>query len=204
MLALSTWAGLAFGEPLTAAAMWGLERVGDPVLSPDGRLAAVPVTSFDVPANKTFTHLWLLPTKPDNGRQLTSGSTQDTSPAFSPDGRYVAFVSKRNKDKEAQIYVIAVDGGEARRVTNIPTGASAPKWFPDSKRIAFLSSVWPDVADWEAMRQRKKAHDETKMTARVWDRAPFSYWDQFLDGRATHVFAVDLEGGTRCEVTANK
>ena len=57
----------------------------------------------------------------------------DSSPAWSPDGELIAFVSKRGEDKQPQIYVIAVDGGEARRVTNVPTGVSAPKWFPDSQ-----------------------------------------------------------------------
>jgi dipeptidyl aminopeptidase/acylaminoacyl peptidase len=176
--------------------MWQLKRLGDPALSPDGRMAVVPVTSYDAGTNKRFTHLWLLPTKPDKARQLTSGTTQNTSPAFSPDGQYIAFVSKREKDTAPQIYVIAVDGGEAKRITNVPTGASAPKWFPDSKRIAFLSRVWPDVADWDAMRARKKSRDESKMRARVWDKPPIAHWDKYLDERATHIFAVDLEGGT--------
>jgi dipeptidyl aminopeptidase/acylaminoacyl peptidase len=194
-IALSIWLDSALAEPLTAQTMWELKRVGDPVLAPDGRLAVVPVTTFDIPANTSSTHLWLVPTKPGKARQLTSGTAQDTAPAFSPDGRFVAFVSKRNRDKESQIYVIAVDGGEARRITDVPTGAFAPKWFPDSKRIAFLSRVWPDVRDWKTMRERKKARDEAKMTARVWEKAPFSLWDHLLDDRATHVFAVDLKGG---------
>ena len=192
---LCGWSSIAAADALTAPAMWELKRVGDPVLAPDGRMAVVPVTSYDVAANKSFTHLWLLPTKPEKPRQLTSGTTQDTAPAFSPDGRYVAFVSKREKDKEPQLYVIAIDGGEARRVTNVPTGANAPKWFPDSKRIAFLSEVWPEITNWDAMRARKKARDESKMSARVWEKAPFSFWDQFIDDRATHVFAIDVDGG---------
>ena len=49
-------------------------------------------------------------------------AASDSSPAWSPDGELIAFVSKRGEDKQPQIYVIAVDGGEARRVTNVPTG----------------------------------------------------------------------------------
>ena len=135
----------AHAEPYTAAAMWQLQRLGDPDISPDGRLAVVPVTRFDVDKNKGDTDLWLVPTKPGKARQLTSSGGSASSPVWSPDGEMIAFVGKRGEDKQQQLYVIAVDGGEARRVTNVPTGVIAPKWFPDSRRIAFLSQVWTDL-----------------------------------------------------------
>ena len=131
--------------PLSVEAMWQLQRVGDPDLSPDGKLVVVPVTRYDVDKNKGFSDLWLMPTAAGPARQLTSDDAQDNEPRFSPDGKWIAFVSKRGEDKDNQLYVIAIDGGEARRVTRIPTGVSAPKWFPDSKRIAFITSVWPDL-----------------------------------------------------------
>jgi Tol biopolymer transport system component len=58
-------------------------------------------------------------------------------------------VSKRGEDEAGQIYVISPNGGEARRITEIPTGASAPKWLGDSRRITFISAVWPDLQTFE-------------------------------------------------------
>ena len=165
---------LAQDRALTADAMWGLKRLADPAISPDGRMAVVPVTTYDVAENKSNTDLWLLPTKPGRARQLTSGEANDSTPAWSPDGQWIAFVSKRGDDEESQLYVIAVDGGEARRVTNVPTGVLAPKWFPDSKRIAFLSQVWPELKTWAELKQRMKERAEPKMTAQVWDKSPIS------------------------------
>ena len=181
--------------PLSVEAMWQLQRVGDPDLSPDGKLVVVPVTRYDVDKNKGFSDLWLIPTAAGPARQLTSDDAQDNEPRFSPDGKWIAFVSKRGEDKDNQLYVIAIDGGEARRVTRIPTGVSAPKWFPDSKRIAFITSVWPDLKTWSEMEQRIKERADSKMTAKVWDKAPFSYWDHFIEDREPHVYAVAVDGG---------
>src|SRR5689334_11401479 len=104
---------------LTAEKMWALKRLGEPAITPDGKLAVVPVTTFDVAENKGLTDLWLVPVAGGKARQLTSDKASDSQPTVSPDGKWVAFVSKRGDDSESQIYVIPVDGGEARRVTNI-------------------------------------------------------------------------------------
>jgi dipeptidyl aminopeptidase/acylaminoacyl peptidase len=188
-------------QPYTADAMWRLKRLGDPAISPDGRIAVVPVTTNDIAENKADTDLWLVPTKPGRARPLTSGEASDNSPSWSPDGQLIAFVSKRGDDEQSQLYVIPIDGGEARRVTDVPTGVLAPKWFPDSKRIAFISQVWPELKTWDAMRQRMKERAEPKMSARVWDKAPIAHWDQFLDDRATHVYSVSIEGGEPVPLT---
>ena len=186
---------------LTAEKMWALQRLGDPAITPDGRQAVVPVTRYDIAENKGFTDLWLVPTAGGEARQLTSDKASDTQPTVSPDGKWVAFVSKRGDDTENQIYVIPLDGGEARRVTNIPTGASVPKWFPDSRRIAFVTEIWMDLVRWEDQAARKKERADSRMTARVWTRAPISYFDHYLDEREPHLFSVPIEGGETTAIT---
>jgi Tol biopolymer transport system component len=109
---------------LTPETIWTFARIGTPTLSPDGRFAVASVTRFDMAQNKGTSDLWLFPTAGGAPRQLTTASASDSEPTFSPDGRYIAFVSKRDEDTKSQIWVIAVDGGEARRLTNIPTGAA--------------------------------------------------------------------------------
>ena len=90
--------------------------------------------------------------------------------------------------------MIAVDGGEARRVTNLPTGADAPKWFPDSQRLAFVSAIWTDLVRWEDQEKRRKERDETKMSGKIWTRAPIAYWDHYLDDREPHLFSIAADG----------
>jgi dipeptidyl aminopeptidase/acylaminoacyl peptidase len=186
-------------ENLSAEKMWSLARLGDADISSDGKLAVVSVTRFDVKENRGQADLWLLSTDGRSMRQLTSDRASDSAPTFSPDGKLVAFVSKRGDDKESQLYVIPIDGGEARRVTDVPTGIGAHKWFPDSRKLAFVTPIWTDLVNWDDQAKRLRERTESKMTAKVWDKAPISYWDRYLDDREPHVFSVTVERG---EITA--
>ena len=194
-------AGATGTTPYTAEAMWGLARLGSPTLSPDGAWAVLPVTRYDLGTNKGSTDLWMIPTAGGKARQLTSDKANDTAPAYSPDGRWVAFLSKRGEDEQNQIYVIAIDGGEARRVTNVPVGVGAFKWFPDAKRIAFVADVWSDLVKWEDQGKRLKERADSKTSAKVWERAPIAYWDHFLDDREPQLFSIALEGGETTAIT---
>ena len=132
-------------NPLTAETLWKLRRLGPPALSPDGARVADPVSSDDTDADETRTEIWLVAADGTGSRPFTTQSATGGRPAWSPDGRFIAFVAKRVGDQADQLYVAPVDGGEARRITSFPTGASAPKWFPDSRLIAFISRVWMTV-----------------------------------------------------------
>src|SRR5262249_32249404 len=78
-------------------------------------------------------------------RKLTSG-IRDTAPRWSPDGKRIAFVravEKDGKPQPAQIYLLDMEGGEARPVTDVKDGATAPSWSPDGKYLAFTSATGP-------------------------------------------------------------
>ena len=106
------------------------------------------------------------------------------------------FLSKREGDDAAQIYLISASGGEARRLTKIPTGVASPKWFPNSNQIAFISWVWTDLKTDEEQAARLKERKESKVKAHVIDTTNFRYWDHWLaDGRRAHLFVVDVETG---------
>src|SRR5439155_14073331 len=79
----------------------------------------------------------------ESPRRLTSG-IDDTTPRWSPDGTRIAFVRAVEKDgkrQPGQLYLLQMDGGEARVVTDVTSGAAGPVWSPDGKQIAFTSST---------------------------------------------------------------
>ncbi|HET9761903.1 MAG TPA: S9 family peptidase [Casimicrobiaceae bacterium] len=190
--------------PFDVSALWAVRRVGTPTIAPDGRTACASVTSYSMEKNAGTTQLWLYPTgfgsrlgalsKP---RRLTTGD-KDSDPRWSPDGTRIAFTAKRKDDSEPQIYLIAPDGGEATRLTNLATGASAIKWFPGGRRIAFVSWVWPELSTAAAQAKRYRERKDEKVKAHLTERAEYRYWDHWLtDGREPHVFACDVSSG-RC------
>src|SRR5438105_2015595 len=175
-------------HPLSVEDLWAIKRIGTPTISPDGRTACAAVTSYDMEKNEGSTELWLFPTDARKPRRLTAGD-KDSDPVWSPDGKWIAFAAKRKDDEEPQVYLIAPDGGEARRLTSIATGASGLRWFPDSRRIAFISWVWPDLKTDQAQAKRRKERKEAKIKAHLSERSEYRFWDHWLtDGR---------RGGTR-------
>jgi dipeptidyl aminopeptidase/acylaminoacyl peptidase len=117
-----------------------LRTPGVPTVSPDGRMAVVAVTRPDLEIDEYRGRLWAVPTDGSApARPLTSGG-RDSAPAFSPDGRWLAFLRAEPAGKP-QIMLLPTAGGAPRRLTDHPLGAGAPVWSPDSRRLAYTARV---------------------------------------------------------------
>src|SRR6185369_11532259 len=185
-------------RPMVPADLWTMERVGDPALSPDGRWVAFTVTRYSVDDNAGDSDLWVVPADGSAPpRRLTWNKGADNSPLWSPDGKRIAFLSKRG-DAPVQLYLLPFgEGGEAQPVTKLPVGVQNAKWFADGKRIAFLAATWPDLNDdWPAVQKRADEQKNDKVQAKIGDTRLLRYWDSYrTDGRRNHVFVVDVGSG---------
>jgi len=130
------------GQPggLTPDDLYELRAASDVQAFPDGRRTAYVVTQMDREKNTYRSAIWICSTAGvAPARQFTNGLDRDTMPRLSPDGAWLAFLSTRAC--KPQIWVMPVDGGEARQVTRAKHGAAEIAWAPDSRRLAYTSAV---------------------------------------------------------------
>ncbi len=175
-------------RPIADTDLFKFVWIGDARVSPDGRQIAFVRVTVNQKEDNYDTALWIVPTDGSSApRPLTSG-TRDGSPRWSPDGAELAFIRtplKDGKPQPAQIFVLAMAGGEARQLTDVPRGAASPAWSPDGRTVAFTSHTGPKDAV-------KKKEGERESDVRVITRATYrsngsGYGDP---SRHTHIWTI--------------
>jgi dipeptidyl aminopeptidase/acylaminoacyl peptidase len=185
------------GEDITR-----IKWLGDPQVSPDGRLVAFVVTTLSRERDEYLSNIWTAETAPGGAgpQRFTTGPKRDSAPRWSPDGRWLAFVSDRESGEPApaagrggapaQLYVIPTAGGEPRRLTDLAGGVKDPVWSPDGRHLACTSRTGPGVAP--------EAEPGKSRPARVISTLKYrSDNEGFVYDRRSHLFVVPFapDGG---------
>src|SRR5882724_3001596 len=151
---------------ITEKDLWDFVWIGDPQVSPDGsRVAFVRVTVNEKKEGYN-TSIWSVPTAGgEEPHQLTKGD-HDSTPRWSPDGKFLLFVRASEKDgkpEPAQLSILPMSGGDSFSFTDLPKGAGNPVWSPDGKTIAFTSET--NAEDLAKQEKKKKKEEESKKAA---------------------------------------
>ncbi|MBL7188241.1 MAG: S9 family peptidase [Phycisphaerae bacterium] len=191
-------AALAETHPFSVHDMLAMDRLSDPQVSPDGESVVFVRRQTDLEANKGRTDLWLVGADGTNLRRLTSHQAADSNPRWAPDGRSIRFISARSDS--AQIWRIAIDGGEAEQVTDEPLDVGNLVVSRGGEHIAFTMEVFPDRSTPSETKDRLDEIEKAKTTGRVYERIFVRHWDTWKDGRRSHLFVMPAAGGDAVDV----
>jgi dipeptidyl aminopeptidase/acylaminoacyl peptidase len=193
---------------ITIEDLYAIKFLSRPRISPDGQRVAFVVTTIDERKHEYRSSIWVAPTAGGEARRFTGGTANAHSPCWSPDGRWLAFVSDREGEPggknaqeqkqqgkgKQQIWLIPGDGGEAHQLTFMAHGVSNPVWSPDSQRIVFSAAVGPLDEETEDGKPLPKVRVIDRLLYRL-DGAGFIY------ERRQHLFLVDVAGGEPEQLT---
>ena len=190
-------------RPMTVEDLFKFKRVAAPQISPDGKNVVYQVGTVDLDKNTTSTALWVAATDgKSKPKQLTDPrGKKDSDPCWSPDARTILFES--NRSGSAQIWFVAADGGEPRRLTDIATGASNGIWSPDGMHIAFTSAVYPEFSEKpfaesnKLNKEKEEAIEKSPVKAKVFSKLFYRHWDAYVGDKRQHIFVCSA-GGKDC------
>ncbi len=204
---------------ITPEDYFAFEFVSDPQVSPDEKQVAFALTKIDRAQNRRNTSIWMATI--DGSRapwQFTTSPQSSNSPRWSPDGKWLAFLSTRPADTSSaqsspspasppssppsalpsdqlrsQVYLLSMNGGEARRITNLKNGVSSFRWSPKGNRLVVVSRIGP--SDF-------RPENKDRSDVRHYKHTAYKFNDTgWFDDRRTHLWVVDVNSGSAKQIT---
>jgi dipeptidyl aminopeptidase/acylaminoacyl peptidase len=198
-------------RPFDVETLLKIQRISEPVLSPDGKTVAFTVQTIDLAKNTKPKQIYTVPVDGGAPKLLTREGTNNERPRWSPDSKQIYFISNRvvatvatgsstvptaaATNPSSQIWVMNADGTNTRQITHLSTEASGVSVSPDGKKLVFQSSVYPDCgADDACNKKNLDADEKAPSKARVYTSLLYRHWNEYQGKRRNHLLVINADG----------
>ncbi|OQY47182.1 MAG: hypothetical protein B6242_05645 [Anaerolineaceae bacterium 4572_78] len=179
--------------------LYNLRLLSNPQISPDGNYIVVAVQRVDKETEKKYSNLWLISTQDGTCRQFTTGDHSDISPQWSADSQSIAFISNRKDDKQCQLHIIRLNGGEAYPLTNMQGDFGMFQWSPNGKQfVCQFRKKDQELIDWENDERTKKLGITHRRITRLFYKADGK---GYLPQERWHIWTISAETGKAKQLT---
>lgn len=195
-------------RPISISDLFALRDAHDPQISADGKWVAYTIGTLNRELDKGRERIWMTPSDGGEAIPLTSDDESSSHPRWSPDGKFLAFLSARSEGP-AQVWLLNRLGGEAQKLTNTAQSVDDFAWAPDSSRLVLvLRDAKPEELEEAANRKKEKEGGEVEKKAKtekpwVIDRLQFKRdTEGYLDRRRTHLYVLERASKSLTQVTS--
>src|SRR5271170_6001081 len=198
-------------RPITIDDYFQIQTVHDAQLSSDGRWVAYVVDKSSLKTDKTETRLWMIPASGGDALPMSAEGVSSSHPRWSPDGKFLAFLSERNEGK-TQVWLLNRQGGEAQQLTDTAQDVEDFAWSPGGRRMVLVLRD-PTPEELDAAKEKSASHtsgaadseDKKSKSKKPWviDRLQFKVDEVgYLDRRSTHLYVFDIAKKSATQVTS--
>lgn len=178
-------ADLVCQRPITPSDVYKIKSISDPQVSSDGKWVAYVLSTPDSAKDKSDSDIWMISWDGTQSVKLTASPDGENHPRWSPDGKYLTFLSSRYDTKSSQIWRMDRRGGEAEKLTELKYSISDFVWSPDAKKILLT------IHDQESSEEADKKKNAKPI---VIDRYHFkSDGEGYMERKRDHLYLFDVE-----------